>query len=195
MYGKLGVLETDGERVQCHVCGKWYRSLGCHAWQKHGLHPSEYKKEFGLNRFQSLASASCQELLRDLNGERLQQYPEAIIQKESIAIRNKIKSPSKYTRRLQQRLKLRKNFVQTKLYEDTIKSFADGTHVLQSQTAKEKQRAACRKDEFREKSRIRAKRIPSEKRSLWARERAKNGTHPFQQPGVRAKALAARKRK
>ena len=30
VFGELGVLAVDGDRVRCHACGRWYRSLAAH---------------------------------------------------------------------------------------------------------------------------------------------------------------------
>lgn len=48
-YGELGTLRHDGDRVQCHVCGRWFKTLGVHTLIIHGLSEEEYKKVFGLN--------------------------------------------------------------------------------------------------------------------------------------------------
>lgn len=32
IYGQLGVLATDGQRVECHMCGRWYKLLPSHVW-------------------------------------------------------------------------------------------------------------------------------------------------------------------
>lgn len=49
IHGKLGVLATssDGQNVQCHVCGQWFASLGIHV-NKHGMDAAEYRAYFGL---------------------------------------------------------------------------------------------------------------------------------------------------
>ena len=33
----------------CHICGKSFKKLLSHVWQKHGLTAYEYKKQFGLD--------------------------------------------------------------------------------------------------------------------------------------------------
>ena len=48
MIGVLGVLETDGDRLQCHICGKWRKGLGNHAFKTHNLTADEYRERFGL---------------------------------------------------------------------------------------------------------------------------------------------------
>ncbi len=47
-YGDLGVRSDWGDRVECHVCGDWYISVGSHSWIAHDLTAAEYKAAFGL---------------------------------------------------------------------------------------------------------------------------------------------------
>jgi hypothetical protein len=49
VYGQIGVLASDGERVQCHICGKWFGHLGGHVKRAHDAEAADYKAEFGLN--------------------------------------------------------------------------------------------------------------------------------------------------
>jgi hypothetical protein len=46
--GKIGVLIDDGAKVECHVCGAWFRGLGNHVWGAHDLTADEYRAIFGL---------------------------------------------------------------------------------------------------------------------------------------------------
>lgn len=48
-----GQIITDDERIQCHVCGKWYGSLVTHI-RAHGLNTSMYKEQYDLPRTSSL---------------------------------------------------------------------------------------------------------------------------------------------
>ena len=48
MFGQPGILETDGERLQCHICGRWYKGLGNHAFKTHDLTADDYRDKFGL---------------------------------------------------------------------------------------------------------------------------------------------------
>lgn len=50
VYGEVGVLLNDGERVECHCCGKWYGNLGNHVLRTHGLSPDTYRAIFGLRQ-------------------------------------------------------------------------------------------------------------------------------------------------
>lgn len=49
-FGYYGALtETnDGEHVQCHLCGYFFKALGSHVVHKHQLKPRDYKIKFGL---------------------------------------------------------------------------------------------------------------------------------------------------
>ncbi len=49
VFGRLGVLATDGQRVECHACGRWFHHLGHHVRQTHNLTADEYRALFGLN--------------------------------------------------------------------------------------------------------------------------------------------------
>lgn len=56
--GTYGVLETseDGERVRCHICGQWFRSVGSHAALTHGVDSRTYRERYGLPRLLPLTS-------------------------------------------------------------------------------------------------------------------------------------------
>lgn len=47
---KYGVLNVDGRKLQCHLCGGWYLDLRLHAESVHGMSANAYKKAFGLSR-------------------------------------------------------------------------------------------------------------------------------------------------
>src|SRR3954447_26800005 len=51
-----GTLEIDEveDRVRCHLCGRWCRSLGAHAAHGHGLTAVEYRALVGLQPRRSL---------------------------------------------------------------------------------------------------------------------------------------------
>jgi hypothetical protein len=50
IYGELGVLNDDGERVECHFCGTWHIRVALHAWKAHDITTDEYKAIIGLRR-------------------------------------------------------------------------------------------------------------------------------------------------
>lgn len=47
------VFSADGERVQCHACGRWFRGLNAHL-KMHGLDAETYKEAYDINRTASL---------------------------------------------------------------------------------------------------------------------------------------------
>ena len=49
-YGFLGVLLWDAieDKLQCHICGKWFKAICSLHLKKHNLTPVEYKKIVGL---------------------------------------------------------------------------------------------------------------------------------------------------
>lgn len=57
-HGRYGILEDDGERVLCHECGGWYRSIGHHLPPAHGMSPASYREVHGLPRRLGLVSAA-----------------------------------------------------------------------------------------------------------------------------------------
>src|SRR3990167_9614897 len=50
-FGTKGVLAQNesGDRIQCHLCGRWYKHLGVHVEARHRWNTKDYKREFGLN--------------------------------------------------------------------------------------------------------------------------------------------------
>ncbi len=60
-YAPLGelVYDTVADRVQCHLCGEWFRALApSHLWQRHGWTREEYVEAFGLRVRRPLVSPS-----------------------------------------------------------------------------------------------------------------------------------------
>jgi len=49
IVGQLGVLATDGEKVRCHICGRYFRYLANHVWRTHDMWADQYRAFFGLN--------------------------------------------------------------------------------------------------------------------------------------------------
>lgn len=55
---------ADGERVRCHACGRWLRSLNTHL-KMHGLDAETYKETYDLKRTTSLWPPSLKHKQRD----------------------------------------------------------------------------------------------------------------------------------
>ena len=69
MYGQAGILAYDDveDKVQCHICGKWFRGLNNHVWKTHDLSADDYREEFGLNRGQGLICEGTRQRLSESN--------------------------------------------------------------------------------------------------------------------------------
>ncbi|MBA7662761.1 hypothetical protein ES703_70794 [subsurface metagenome] len=71
IYGDVGIVAYDPieDLLQCHLCGKWFRSLGTHVQRAHGWTADDYREEFGLNRGHGLICEGTREKLRRINRE------------------------------------------------------------------------------------------------------------------------------
>lgn len=63
------VFSAAGDRVQCHVCGRWYGSLNTHH-KTHGLTDATYRETYGLARTTSLWPPALQAKHRQLALDR-----------------------------------------------------------------------------------------------------------------------------
>lgn len=70
-YGDLGVLVDDGARVECHCCGKWFRTLARHIWHAHDLTTHEYRALFGLGKRRGLCSAAVSAAQAEVQRKRM----------------------------------------------------------------------------------------------------------------------------
>ena len=66
-YGAL-LVSLDGEKVQCHICGKLFRSLGGHIWGKHRILARDYKETYGLAYTSSLVSELTRKRIQEQAG-------------------------------------------------------------------------------------------------------------------------------
>ena len=73
-YGDVGVLATDGARVECHLCARWFHLLGGHVRQAHGLSPAAYRALTGLNAQTALAGPVLRARRRELAEATLAPY-------------------------------------------------------------------------------------------------------------------------
>ncbi len=63
-FGYLGVISynKNKDKIQCHICGKFFRSLGTSAHLKvHNITNDEYKERFGIARTVALVSEGTRE--------------------------------------------------------------------------------------------------------------------------------------
>lgn len=38
------------EKIQCQLCGKWFRQVGSHVWERHNMLARDYRIMFGFDR-------------------------------------------------------------------------------------------------------------------------------------------------
>lgn len=64
-FGFKGVLllDTIKDRIQCHICGFWFKAVGQHL-KEHGVNSKEYKDMFNLYRKEPLSSLGTIRLFR-----------------------------------------------------------------------------------------------------------------------------------
>jgi len=62
-YGKPGILNYDQveDKIECHICGRWFVLLDPHLRWKQNLTSDEYREDFELNRTQPLCTPSLSE--------------------------------------------------------------------------------------------------------------------------------------
>lgn len=66
-YGYFGTvaLSKDKKKIQCHICGKMYKSVSSHLSQTHGMTVEEYKDKFGLAGTTTLIGNATRKKFRD----------------------------------------------------------------------------------------------------------------------------------
>jgi rubrerythrin len=65
IYAPIGEMLQDGDRVRCHLCGRWLRMVaGQHLIVRHGMTTEEYCELFHLDVSASTACADTSELKR-----------------------------------------------------------------------------------------------------------------------------------
>lgn len=68
MLPQKGEIKYDKEgKPICHICGKSFKKLMSHVWQKHNMFSYEYKKTFGLETTKSIMWKGSVELARKRN--------------------------------------------------------------------------------------------------------------------------------
>ncbi len=73
-YGRLGAIayDADADRVQCHLCGGWYRQVGgSHLLRTHGWTLDEYRDAFHLPRLAPTCASGVSTALRRRASARL----------------------------------------------------------------------------------------------------------------------------
>jgi hypothetical protein len=80
LHYPAGTLEVDeiADRVRCHLCGRWFRSLGAHAAHGHQMSAVEYRALIGLHPRRSLDRPGLQARKAAKMRERRQTDPGVI---------------------------------------------------------------------------------------------------------------------
>ena len=60
-YGEMGRFENGRDRAMCHLCGRWFKSVGVHVAQRHGMTADEYREAFSLMKGTALVSEEFSE--------------------------------------------------------------------------------------------------------------------------------------
>ena len=58
------VYDEEGKPI-CHICGRAFKKLASHAYNRHKISASDYKEMFGLNNTKGLIAESTREILRE----------------------------------------------------------------------------------------------------------------------------------
>ncbi len=77
VYGELGVLNDDGEKLECHCCGEWFVGLNTHIRLNHNLTAREYRSIFGLAATRSLLGPVAAATVAQKQKNRLASDPSA----------------------------------------------------------------------------------------------------------------------
>ena len=72
-YGQL-VIERDTGRVCCHLCGRWYVSLGGHV-RRHGHTADSYRETMGLCRSRPLVAEALSRSIATRQSAAYQRSP------------------------------------------------------------------------------------------------------------------------
>lgn len=83
IYGEVGRLVIDGDRLECHACGNWFENLATHVRRSHDLLADEYKSIFGLKtstgltspRLRSISASVGRKSMKHINDNGLRRPP------------------------------------------------------------------------------------------------------------------------
>lgn len=86
-YGYYGALSVtmDGEKLQCHVCGKLFASVSAHARQAHKMTLDQYREKYQIAKTSALVSEIERQRLKD----RTLEWLKSLSKKEKEALKSK----------------------------------------------------------------------------------------------------------
>jgi len=64
-----------GDRVKCLICGRSFKMLSAHIWQKHDMSADDYREEFGIPWSRSLSGKATQALKAKISTENFNKNP------------------------------------------------------------------------------------------------------------------------
>jgi len=105
-YGFMGVilLDTQKNKIQCHICGGWFALFGSHLKNAHRINSRQYKEKFGLNMGTPLCVPSLSKKLSKVMRRNHRKYPiEMRSGNLKKAIKNSLKSPARRRASIQKR--------------------------------------------------------------------------------------------
>ncbi len=56
---------SSPDKIQCLICGGWYRKVGSHVWNSHKMTAREYRKLVGLDVKRGLLTDKAREVMRE----------------------------------------------------------------------------------------------------------------------------------
>lgn len=70
-FGYLGILlrDTIADKIQCHICGVWRKSIGNHVSAFHKIKSKEYRKRFSLPLMYPLCAKSLSKLRSEISSK------------------------------------------------------------------------------------------------------------------------------
>jgi hypothetical protein len=108
-FGYMGVILQDIQsgKIQCHYCGKLFRSVGRHIQHEHDMTVDKYREEVGLYRSTPLVCSGTSQLIRknyyslpseerEERIELLRNNNKEVVEKYAGTIRTRIKSRIQY---------------------------------------------------------------------------------------------------
>lgn len=58
-------LENGMAKKKCGICGRWFRKVGSHVWNIHGVTAREYREEMGLPVKKGILPDDAKEIMRE----------------------------------------------------------------------------------------------------------------------------------
>ncbi len=105
IFGSFGRVETDGDRIRCHVCGEYFHHLINHALPAHGLDADAYRGAFGLAQNTKLVGPTYRTKRIEVSGDHMRELAkEHGIRKGSLTTEERREQSLKAVRRVEHQL-------------------------------------------------------------------------------------------